>query len=537
MNIAVIGSHGLTGTRLLNLLRERGHHAVGADLKAGGAGPANRADVLTGEGLAQALQGAQVVIDVLNAPAWQYEAPAAWHDGAMLDFFRTSSRNIVAAARAAGVEHHVALSLVGAERVTDNGYFRAKLAQEDIVSSAGLPYTILRATPFFEFITHIADAHTDRHTVRVPPALMRPVAADDVVAALAEVTEHPPENSILELGGPELLRLDTVTRRVLGAHHDAREVIGDPGARYYGAKLAEDSLIPGEASRVAPTRFQDWLDRATNPSNERHAMKIVVIGGTGLVGSKLVANLGEHGHEALAAAPNTGVNTLTGEGLADAVAGASVVVDVSNSPSFEDEAVMEFFDTSTRNLLEAEAAAGVGHHVALSVVGTERLSESGYFRAKIAQEKLIKGSAIPFSIVHATQFFEFMKSIADAATDGETVRLPPALIQPMAAEDVARAVGRVAVGTPVNGTVEIAGPDQFSLDELVRRRLSALGDPREVVTDPQASYFGVQPGERTLLPGDEARIAETRFEEWAASLDDSQTPNRPQEPHDERAGS
>jgi uncharacterized protein YbjT (DUF2867 family) len=243
-------------------------------------------------------------------------------------------------------------------------------------------------------------------------------------------------------------------------------------------------------------------------------MKIVVIGGSGLIGSKLVSRLGEHGHEAVAASPDSGVNTLTGEGLKEVLAGASVVVDVSNSPSFEDDAVMEFFQTSTGNLLAAEAAAGVGHHVALSVVGTDRLAESGYFRAKIAQEKLIRESSIPYSIVHATQFFEFMKSIGEAATHGNTVRLPPALIQPIAAEDVASAVGRVSVGAPLNGIVEIAGPDQFRLDELIRERLSATGDPRRVVTDPQARYYGVSPGERTLLPGADALLAKTRYQDW-----------------------
>ena len=243
-------------------------------------------------------------------------------------------------------------------------------------------------------------------------------------------------------------------------------------------------------------------------------MKIVVIGGSGLIGSKLVKKLQAHGHQAVAASPRLGVNTLTGEGLAEALEGAAVVVDVSNSPSFEDAAVLKFFETSTRNLLAAEAEAGVGHHVALSVVGTERLSESGYFRAKIAQEKLIKGSSIPYSIVHATQFFEFVKSIADDATDGNTVRLAPVLIQPMAAEDVASAVGRIAVGSPVNGIVEVAGPQQFRLDELIRRCLSARHDPREVVADPHARYFGAELDERTLVPGDDARLAETRFDDW-----------------------
>jgi uncharacterized protein YbjT (DUF2867 family) len=243
-------------------------------------------------------------------------------------------------------------------------------------------------------------------------------------------------------------------------------------------------------------------------------MKIVVIGGTGLIGSKLVTRLDEGGHEAIAASPDSGVDTLTGDGLAHALKGATVVVDVSNSPSFEDAAVLEFFETSTRNLLAAEAAAGVGHHVALSVVGTERLSESGYFRAKIAQEQLIRHSSIPYSIVHATQFFEFIKSIAAAATDGNTVRLAPVLIQPIAADDVARAVAQVSVAPPANGIVEVAGPEQLRLDELVRRGLSARNDPREVIADPHARYFGAELGERTLVPGDGAHLGETRLEDW-----------------------
>jgi uncharacterized protein YbjT (DUF2867 family) len=243
-------------------------------------------------------------------------------------------------------------------------------------------------------------------------------------------------------------------------------------------------------------------------------MKIVVIGGTGLVGSKLVARLEEDGQDAVAASPDSGVNTLTGEGLAEVLADADVVVDVSNSPSFADEEVLTFFETSTRNLLEAEAAAGIGHHVALSVVGTERLAESGYFRGKIAQETLIEGSRVPYSIVHATQFFEFAKSIADGATDGDTVRLAPVLIQPMAADDVAAAVARTAVGPPVNGILEVAGPEQFRLDEFIRHGLEERGDPREVVADPDARYFGARLGERTLVPDGDATLAETRFDDW-----------------------
>jgi uncharacterized protein YbjT (DUF2867 family) len=243
-------------------------------------------------------------------------------------------------------------------------------------------------------------------------------------------------------------------------------------------------------------------------------MKITVIGGSGLIGSRLVSKLREQGHEAVAASPNSGVNTLTGEGLAEALKGASVVVDVSNSPSWEDAAVMNFFETSTRNLLDYEARAGVGHHVALSVVGTERLLESGYFRAKIAQENLIKGSSIPYSIVRATQFFEFVKGIADFSTDGSTVRLPHALIQPMAADDVASEVGKIALGAPVNGTVEVGGPEQFHLDELIRQALAAGNDPRKVVADPHATYYGIEVSERALVPSDDARRSQTRFADW-----------------------
>lgn len=246
-------------------------------------------------------------------------------------------------------------------------------------------------------------------------------------------------------------------------------------------------------------------------------MKIVVIGGTGLIGSKVVRKLGARGHQAIAASPASGINSVTGEGLADVLKGASVVVDVSNSPSWEDAAALDFFETSTRNLLACEAAAKVGHHVALSIVGTDRLSESGYVRGKIAQEKLIEKGSIPYSIVHATQFFEFLKGLADISMQDGKVHMPPVLFRPMAAEDVASGVARVAVGPPVNGIVEIAGPEEFRMDELVRRRLDGLKDPREVVPDPHARYDGAAVGERTLLPGKDARLGETRFADWLKS--------------------
>ena len=275
------------------------------------------------------------------------------------------------------------------------------------------------------------------------------------------------------------------------------------------------------------------------------SLRIVVIGGTGLIGSKVIEILRAHGHpgrgdvergladardeadlqfwpegvcsdwiDAIAAAPETGVNTLTREGLADALEGASVAVDVTNAPSWEDNAVMKFFETSTRNLLASEAAAGVGHHVALSVVGSERLLQSGYFRAKIAQENLIKGSAIPYSIIRATQFFEFVRGIADFSTEGNQVRLPTALIQPMAADDVAAALAAFATGPAVNATVEIGGPERFRLEELVRQGLAASNDPREVVADPNARYYGVALAEKTLVPADDAQLGKTRFADW-----------------------
>ena len=245
-------------------------------------------------------------------------------------------------------------------------------------------------------------------------------------------------------------------------------------------------------------------------------MKIVIIGGTGRIGSQVVTHLREQLHQAVPASPDTGVNTLTGEGVAAALNGADVVVDVSNSPSFEDAAVLKFFETSTTNLLAAEVAQGVGHHVALSIVGSERAPDSGYLRAKVAQEKLITNSSIPYSIVRATQFFEFFKSIADAATDGNTVHIAPVLFQPIAAEDVAKAVSRVAVSAPVNGIVEIGGPQQFRFDEFIRLGLRARQDPRVVIADPHARYFGTELAERTLVPGADARLGEIRFENWLA---------------------
>jgi uncharacterized protein YbjT (DUF2867 family) len=243
-------------------------------------------------------------------------------------------------------------------------------------------------------------------------------------------------------------------------------------------------------------------------------MKIIVIGGTGLIGSKLVEKLREDGQEPLAASPDTGVNTLTGDGLAEALEGAQVVVDVANAPVWDDAAVLDFFQTSSRNILAAESAAGVKHHVTLSVVGADRLPESGYLRAKLAQEETAKTGSVPYTILRATQFFEFIGRIADSSIDGDTVRLAPVFVQPESADDVAAALAEVAVSEPVNGIVELAGPEQFRLDELARRVLRANNDPRPVTADVHARYFGAELADHSLTPGSNARIAPTRFEDW-----------------------
>jgi uncharacterized protein YbjT (DUF2867 family) len=279
-----------------------------------------------------------------------------------------------------------------------------------------------------------------------------------------------------------------------------------------GVRAVSMTLNPDKLSRWR------WRRSISSPDPGRQTrrcnMKIVVIGGSGLIGKKVVVNLRQHGHEVLPASPSSGVNTVTGEGLPQALAGAQVVVDVANAPSWEDNAVLAFFETSGRNLLAAEAAAGVGHHVALSVIGTDRLLASGYFRAKLAQEKLIKASPIPYTIVRATQFFEFVGAIARLATEGQTVRLPPVLMQPIAANDVAAVMADVALAEPLTGTVELAGPELIRQDDLVRQFLNATGDARKVITDPQALYYGIAVNDQSLTPGDRPRIGPTRFADW-----------------------
>lgn len=246
-------------------------------------------------------------------------------------------------------------------------------------------------------------------------------------------------------------------------------------------------------------------------------MKIVIIGGTGLIGTKTTERLRKQGHDVIAAAPNTGVNTITGEGLQEALAGAEVVIDLANSPSFEDKAAMEFFEISGRNLLAADKVAGVKHHIALSVVGTERLQDAGYFRAKLAQEKLIKASGIPYTIVHSTQFMEFLPAIAKSGAVGEAVHLSPAYVQPIASDDVADAMANVALAAPVNGTIEISGPERVHMSELVARYLKASGDPRKVVTDPEALYFGARLNDNSLVSDNDPRLGHISFEQWFAT--------------------
>src|SRR5947199_8510660 len=288
------------------------------------------------------------------------------------------------------------------------------------------------------------------------------------------------------------------------------------GSQRFEAQRNDDTSggHPPGGGKLPGIQSHRELPRSKQRSNWENNMKIAVIGGSGLIGKKLVKNLRHQGHEVVAASPSSGVNAVTGEGLAQALAGAQVVVDVANSPSFEDKAVLAFFETSGRNLLAAETAAGVGHHVALSVVGTDRLLASGYFRAKMAQENLIKASPVPYTIVRATQFFEFVGGIAQSATDGQTVRLSPALVQPIVSDDVAAALVQVVVDAPLNGTVELAGPEPIRLDELVRQLLNATGDARTVITDPKALYYGIAVNDQSLTPGDHARLGPTRFADW-----------------------
>src|SRR5262245_17642277 len=327
---------------------------------------------------------------------------------------------------------------------------------------------------------------------------------------------HPPRESALVSRAGRSGRVDRASGRTRGdrrhfhrrdAAHDGRAASGASGA----------SRGSSRRSRTSSGRYRRANYRVKGRHrrrSERAAMKIVVIGGSGLIGKKVVTNLRQRGHEVVAASPSSGVNTVTGEGLAQALAGARVVVDVANAPSWEDNAVLEFFETSGRNLLAAEASAGVGHHVALSVVGTDRLLASGYFRAKMAQEKLIKASPIPYTIVRATQFFEFVGGIAQSATEGQTVRLPPVLMQPIASDDVAAVVADVALAEPLNGTFELAGPEPIRQDDLVRQFLTATGDARTVITDPKALYYGIEVNDQSLTPGDHPRLGPTRFEDW-----------------------
>lgn len=290
--------------------------------------------------------------------------------------------------------------------------------------------------------------------------------------------------------------------------------------RHRAGPLSQTALPLGHTGEYLPTgaggRVTAPCAPCTTAPERTPFMKVVVIGGTGLIGSKVVSKLNAHGHEAVAASPNTGVNTLTGEGLAEVLQGAQVVVDVSNSPSWEDDAVMNFFRTCTGNLMKANADAGVTHHVALSIVGTDRLPENGYFRAKLAQEELIKASGIAYSIVHATQFFEFVNGIADAGTEGDTVHIAPVKFQPIYSDDVATAVARTAAGEPLNGVVEIAGPDVFRFDDLVRDVLTSQNDSRKVVADPHARYYGSELQDDSLVPGPGAQLAATRFADWFA---------------------
>jgi uncharacterized protein YbjT (DUF2867 family) len=346
---------------------------------------------------------------------------------------------------------------------------------------------------------------------------VRPVAVALVIATMVSSAESPPDKSCATVHHHDFDFVigNWLVRDSSGQAIGTVTVAKGYGGRGGGAVADVDrrrALVAGQVLRSAPPDIGVGNGVAFKLQRKGRTMKIVIIGGTGLIGSKVVDQLREHGHEAIPASPDTGVNTLTGEGLAAVITGADVIIDVSNSPSFEDAAVLDFFKTSTSNILAAEKKAGVRHHVALSVVGTERMGESGYIRAKQAQEQLIRESGTPYSIVRATQFFEFVPRIADALTVGTEVRVPPVLFQPIAAEDVAKTVGKISVGTPLNGILEVGGPQQFRFDEIIRRALAARKDPREVIADPKARYFGAVLSERTLVPDEGTRVGEVTLE-------------------------
>ena len=571
MKIVVIGGSGRVGSNVVRRLVAQGHDAVPAS-------PATGVDTITGEGLADVMAGADVVVDVSNAPVWE--------DDAVREFFTTSTRNLLAAERDAGVGHHLAVTIVGADRLPDSGYLRAKVAQEAEIEAGDVPYTILRCTQFFEFLPQIVEAGAEDDSVRLPTGLMQLVAADDVAATVAELATGSPANGRVELGGPEALGVDAWARRLFAATGDERQVIADPQALYFGTELTGGELTTGDGARIGAIDFDTWFaarpqespderdqrdrhrprgglqqrsgvlvrepadggDRPARgapapphrPTGRRLAlagghhepgarpgrglraargptdMRIVVVGGSGLIGDKVMTALDQAGHQAVAASPAFGIDAYTGEGARRGDGGSRCRrrrLQRSGVGRREGPEVLH-----DRDQQRVEGRSPRRRAAPCRTLGP-RLRPAARERLHARQGRT--GGAdpergVPFTIVHSTQFMQFLARVADAATERDVVHAPDTRVQPIAAVEVARFVAAAATAPPARGVVEIAGPEALAFTDAIGRVLATRGDRRRVVADPDARYFGAVVRGDPLLPGPEARIATLRLADWLA---------------------
>jgi uncharacterized protein YbjT (DUF2867 family) len=501
MRVVVVGATGVIGQRVVARLERQGVDVVPVARELG-------VNAYTGENLAGAMAGATTVVDVSNSSYVD-------EDGAR-DYFEGSTLNLLTYGRAAGVSHHLVLSIVGVDRLSgaEGGYFRAKWEQERLVTESRVPYTIVHATQFFEFMRSIADVAQRGDAVAVAHALVQPMAADDVADAVVEAILTPPVNGIVEWAGPRRDRLEVFVQERLAAGLDDREVEADPLARYFGTSFTDEMLLPGPDARIAPTQFRAWLDRGRGRpghwAGEKDlsalrgdtlhpaVRKAVVFGGTGRIGSQVIEFLRAAGVEAVAAAPENGVDVVTGEGMDAALVGADVAVDAINAMIFDDSAV-DFFRGATQNMLDAERRGGVSRHVALSIVGTERITATGYMAGKRAQEEAIRAGDVPYSIVRATQFLEFLPAIADGSEVDGRVVVPPVWLQPVAAREVARVLADVALDPRSPRIVEVAGPERATMAQFLRAA-RVDGDHRRIVEQQDARYVGCPVAVDDLVP-------------------------------------
>lgn len=515
MRVVVVGGTGTIGQRVVARLERQGVEVVPVARELG-------INAFTGENLAEAMAGASVVVDVSNSSYVD-------EDGAR-EYFEGSTLNLLTYGRAAGVGHHIVLSIVGVDRLSgaEGGYFRAKWEQERLIMESRVPYTIVHATQFFEFMRSIADIAERGDAVAVANALVQPMAADDVADAVIDAIMSPPADSVVEWAGPRRDRLEVFVRERLAAGLDDREVEADPLARYFGTSFTERMLLPGPDARIAPTQFRAWLDagrgRPGHWAGEKdlsssrddagsHASvrKAVVFGGTGRIGSQVVEFLRAAGVDVVVAAPETGVDVISGTGVDEALAGADVAIDAINAMIF-DESAVEFFRGATATMIAAEGRAGVSRHVVLSIVGTDRISARGYMAGKRAQEEFVRASGAPYTIVRATQFLEFLPSIADSSeVDGQVV-VPPVRFQPVAAREVARVLADVALDPRSPQVVEVAGPERATLADFLRRS-ERHDDPRPIIEQDGALYAGCSVTTDDLVPVSPARHGIVTLEE------------------------